>query len=98
MAAVFAPRVRIDGEAAQHIAAYWRLLPAGESYRCHIPPFGLRFFNEGEVLCQASPCWECNNIFGDVGGDPLAYGFDAEASASRALLRECRRALGEIEG
>lgn len=93
--AVAVPSVLLDGEAAQRVAALWRHLPPGEPYRCHNPPFGLRFLAGEAVVCRASLCWECNNIFGDADGQELAHNFDAKASVSRALLSECRRAVGE---
>ena len=93
-----ATSVTLAGEAAQRIASLWRQLPPDEMSRCHMPPFGLRFRSGGVVICQASVCWECNNIFGDQGGEPLAYGFDATASVARRLLAELRRAVGDPAG
>lgn len=36
--------IRVAGETAQQIAQLWRQLPPDEQMRCHIPPFGLRFY------------------------------------------------------
>ena len=66
--AAAAPSVRLDGDAAQRIAALWRRLPPGEQARCHTPPFGLRFRTGERVVCQASLCWECNNSSGNGEG------------------------------
>ncbi|HEX3313345.1 MAG TPA: hypothetical protein VHR72_00585 [Gemmataceae bacterium] len=85
--------VRLAGAEAQRIAELWRDLPAGHQMRCHIPPFGLRFIAEGQVICEGSICWKCNNIFGDVGGEPFAYEFDAKADVSQALLLQLRRVM-----
>lgn len=94
MSAVEAPSVLVEGEAAQRIADLWRRLPASEVARCHTPPFGLRFLVGNEVICQASICWRCDNIYGDVGGKTMSCAFDGEAEVSRSLLAELRRVIG----
>jgi hypothetical protein len=93
-AAADAPRVRVSGPEAERIAALWRELPAGEQGRCHIPPFGLRFYSGGRLLGRASICWHCNNIFGDAGDEHLFFAFDAARPKSRELLAECERIVG----
>jgi hypothetical protein len=90
-----ARRIRIAGAGAQRIAELWRTLPEGEQARCHLPPFGLKFYAEGILVCQASICWRCNNIFGETGGDRLFFAFEGSAAPSRELLKECEAALGE---
>ena len=92
-----APGVSLTGDDAQRVSGLWRLLPAGFQARCHDPLFGLRFLDGGNVLCQASVCWECNNIYGEANGEGFVYEFDAEASVSQNLLHECRLATGESE-
>ena len=92
LAAAGVPRVTVRGAAAARIADLWRRLPPGEQARCHVPPFGLRFVAGGEVVCQASVCWTCNNLYGDAGGDSIHYSFDAGDEVSRALLAELRHA------
>lgn len=62
-------------------------LPEGEQARCHIPPFGYRFFAGKQLVLEASVCWECNNIYGRRDGKPLHFAFDAKASISRELLQ-----------
>lgn len=94
MTAVDAPSVAIDGDVAQHIADLWRRLPSGEQYRCHIPPFGLRFVSKDQVICQASICWRCNNAFGHVDGNSIHFEFDGQDAVSRELLAELQRIAG----
>lgn len=89
-----APGVRVSGAAAERVAGLYRGLPAGEQARCHVPPFGLRFYAGGRLLGRASICWRCNNIFGDAGGEPLFFAFDASHPTSRALLAACEQAVG----
>jgi len=88
-----APRAKVLGQAAQHIATLWNELRPGEQDRCHIPPFGLRFFSGGRLLLEASLCWECNNIFGKVGTRDFSFEFDASAPSSKALLARAREAV-----
>jgi hypothetical protein len=89
--AASAPRVRLDGAAAQRIADSWRALPPGEQARCHVPPYGLRFYSGDRMICEASVCWECNNIFGEADGRKVHFEFDAEHRTSQELLAELRR-------
>jgi len=95
-AAKDARRVRITGTEAQRIAELWRTLPEGEEMRCHIPPFGLRFFAGDDLVCEASICWRCNNIFGQAGADEVFFEFDGSLAPSRALLKACENALVEV--
>ncbi|MBW4522244.1 MAG: hypothetical protein KME16_21515 [Scytolyngbya sp. HA4215-MV1] len=78
--------VTAEGEAAQQIAQRWRQLIPGESARCHTPPFGLRFSFKGEILFQASICWECNNMYLYRQGCRSLYGLDLEKPAARELF------------
>jgi len=63
--------------------------------RCHVPPFGLRFFSGDRLLCEASICWRCNNIFGQAGGAEVFFKFDGSLAVSRELLKACESAVGE---
>jgi len=92
-ATVGAPRVRVRGSDAQGIAALWSELPPGEQDRCHVPPFGLRFFSGDHLLLEASLCWQCNNIFGVADGNRFSFAFNASASPSRELLARARAAV-----
>jgi len=86
--------VLVEGEAVQRVAALWRALPAREPARCHIPPFGLRFRAGGGVVCQASICWACNNIYGKAGEAGWGYAFDATAGVSRELYEVLEGVMG----
>lgn len=88
-----ARRVRITGAAAQQIAEQFRTLPPGEAMRCHIPPYGLVFYFSGQVIARASICWKCNNLFGAIGEDSLAFSFDGASALSKSLLRTCKQAM-----
>jgi hypothetical protein len=85
--------IQLEGSAADEIASLWRELPRGESMRCHVPPYRLRFRVKGTVVVEASLCWECNNAYGSLGTQPIHFAFDAEAPVSRRLLE---RLLAEL--
>jgi hypothetical protein len=89
-----APAVRLSGADAQRISELWRSLPPGEQARCHVPPFGLRFYSRGRLLAQGSICWRCNNIHGEAMGETLFYEFDASHKTARELLALLERAVG----
>lgn len=88
---IFAPNVRVTDEKAQLLAHLWRQLSAAGQMRCHIPPFGFRFYHSGALLLQASVCWRCNNIFIKMDEKDLSYqfnGMDANAQELLALANE----------
>lgn len=86
-----AATVNVDGGQAQRIAALWRSLPPGSQSRCHTPPYGLRFRSGERVVCEASLCWECDNLFGEAEGQAIHYEFDAAHATSQALFAEIQR-------
>ncbi|HEY3964006.1 MAG TPA: hypothetical protein VGM05_05570 [Planctomycetaceae bacterium] len=90
-AAIDAPAFKAIGDQALHIASLWRKLQKGQGARCHVPPFGLRFWAAGAIVCQASICWSCNNIFGDAEGRRFGFEFDAYLPISQDLLTELQR-------
>jgi len=85
--------IRLTGVDAERIAALWRALPPSDQARCHIPPYGLRFWFSGRKLIDASICWQCNNVYGYAGDERLYFGFDAKAPVSVSLLMQCRHVL-----
>ena len=93
-AAIHARSVRATGPEATRIAALWRDLPPGEEARCHTPPFGLRFYFGRRLVCEASICWQCNNIFGNAGDEELFFAFDGSHPTSRELLAACEQLIG----
>jgi hypothetical protein len=86
MRAKDASHVRVKGETAQQIAYLWRQLPPDEPMRCHLPPFGLRFYAGNKLLVQGSVCWQCNSIWIEENGEDLGYTFDGEHKHSRQLF------------
>lgn len=76
----------VKGDEASEIAEMWRKLPPGRAIRCHIPPYGLRFYGGGRMIVEASICWRCNGI---VTGES-AYSFDSSAEVSQRLLEKLR--------
>lgn len=97
VAAKNAPAIEVCGAAALRIAELWRQLPPGNQARCHVPRFGLRFRDANQVFCEASVCWRCNNIYGELNGEKVYFEFDAEQPVSQQLLAELRRVAGDDE-
>jgi hypothetical protein len=93
--AINAPSVTLHGADAQLIANLWRSMPPGEQSRCHTPPYGVRFRVADRIVCEASICWECENIFGNSEGKDLHYKFNARHQTSIDLFTEFQRAFGE---
>jgi hypothetical protein len=81
----------LTGENAEIVADLWRNLPESGSERCHSPRFGLRFYQCEAVLLQASICWECNNIFMQIGDEFSGYDFDSRSSIAQELLAICKQ-------
>lgn len=90
--------VRLNDLDAERIALLWRGLPSSESARCHMPPYGLRFWLLGEKRLEASICWECNNVYGYAGDERLHFAFDSKAPTSSSLLTQCQRAFSQRGG
>lgn len=93
-AARSAPFTAVVGNEAEAIASLWRNLPPGEVKRCHVPPFGFRFYVRDELVAEASVCWRCNNVYGFIHGQALSYGFDGSDPVAQRLLDESRRRTG----
>lgn len=93
-----APRVRLEGEAAQSIAQLWRELPPGsKGIRCHYPHFGIRFYKQELLELEASLCWKCHNIFGESNKARVSAEFDSEHPKAQALLALLRKVWNEQE-
>ncbi len=75
----------LHAEERTRLRALMLVLPEGESARCHVPGFGLRFGWPRELY--VSICFRCNNIFADE-----MLTFDARSAQARkllAFLRSC---------
>lgn len=82
--------VEAESNEASEIAEMWRQLPQAEQARCHVPPYGLRFYGGGRMIVEASVCWQCNNIWTREEGGKSFYTFDASAEVSQRLLEKLR--------
>ncbi|WP_051073409.1 hypothetical protein [Rhodopirellula europaea] len=83
----------------KRIADDWRALKfRPNSTFCHIPAYGLRFYQGDNLVFSVSVCWKCRNFYipkidpvtGHAG--MLLYGFD-DNSASKRLLNDLKRLL-----
>ncbi len=64
--------------------------------RCHIPGFGIRFWQGEKVVVLASLCWKCNNARGLAGEESIGFVFDGASEPARELLRRCKAAVGDL--
>ncbi len=63
-------------------------LPEGMQSRCHIPPFGMRYLNkDGDIYFEASICWKCNNIFGQLHHEQWSYEFNSQSQPAQTLFQ-----------
>jgi hypothetical protein len=85
--------IRLTDVDAERIAVLWRALPPSEQARCHIPPYGLRFWLAGQKVIEASLCWECDNVYGYAADETMHFSFDSKAPVSVSLLMQCRHIL-----
>ena len=78
--------VTVEGELAQQVVHLWRQLTPGMSARCHMPPFGLRFYVKENVVLQASMCWECDNMYIWERSSNFLYGLDLGQPSAKELF------------
>ena len=78
--------VTVEGELAQQVAHLWRQLTPGMSARCHMPPFGLRFYVKEKLVLQASMCWECDNMYLWERSSNFLYGLDLGQPSAKELF------------
>jgi hypothetical protein len=79
--------IKVEGELAQQVASLWRQLKPGESARCHIPPFGLRFYFKEKLILQASICWQCDNMYIWQENNRSLYGVNLGQPSANEMLR-----------
>lgn len=62
--------------------------------RCHLPPVGLRFYQDETLVCTFSICWKCNNAYGERQGQPFYFHFDGQSPAAQELLTVIQTVVG----
>ena len=53
------------------------------------------FFADRQVICEASICWLCSNIYSRAGEDAMYFDLKGDSAESRELLKVCEKALDE---
>lgn len=84
-------RRSLDGDEAQCIIQLFQGLSPGEPARCHMPPWGLAFFDKEKLLFTATLCFECSNayVYTNFGKDLRAFGVsEVHAKELLALLMQ----------
>jgi hypothetical protein len=74
-------RLLVDSE-AERVIGLFRELVVGEPARCHMPPWGLAFYEGEALLFTVSLCFRCSN----------AYVYSAQGKNLRAFNVNARRA------
>ena len=79
------------GVEAQRVINLFRELEPGESARCHIPPWGLAFYEQETLLFTATLCYACNNayVYTAQGMNLRAFDpFGPNAAELRGILKQ----------
>jgi hypothetical protein len=93
--AIHAEKAIQDAETLQQVAASWRQLPPADPARCHTPPYGVSFYQQGTWLLSASICWHCNNIFLKLPDGRSGYDFESQSAPAQRLLQLLRSLSAE---
>lgn len=81
----------LSGVEAQQVIRFFRELEPGKSMRCHLPPWGLAFSEQGTLLFTATLCYVCNNayIYSDQGKELRTFDpSEPNAAKLRTILKE----------
>ncbi|WP_055076618.1 hypothetical protein [Pseudanabaena sp. 'Roaring Creek'] len=86
-------RRSFDGKEAQNIVRLFKGLSLGESARCHMPPWGLAFYDREGLLFTTTLCFECSNayVYSEFGRNLRA--FDVTEFHARELFAILQREL-----
>ncbi len=68
-------RCPLADDEAERVISLFRALKGGVSARCHMPPWGVAFYEREEFLFTATLCYACSN----------AYVYTAEGKELRAF-------------
>jgi hypothetical protein len=81
------------GPGADRIIRMFSELQPGESARCHLPPWGLAFYEGEALLFTVSLCFVCSNAYVyDAAGSNLRA-FNAAARGAKSLLANLKQHL-----
>jgi hypothetical protein len=79
-------RKLFDGDEAQHIIQLFQNLTPGEPARCHMPPWGLAFYDKSELLFTTTLCFECSNAYVYTAHGTDLRAFDVSETHAEDLL------------
>jgi len=79
-------RRSLNGDKAQHIIQLFQGLSLGEPARCHIPKWGLAFFDKERLLFTTTLCFECSNVYVYTACGKELRAFDASELHAKKLL------------
>jgi hypothetical protein len=76
----------VDGQEGQHVIRLFQDLGPGEPARCHMPPWGLAFYYNAELLFTTTLCFECSNAYVYTASGKNLRAFDVSDSHAIELL------------
>lgn len=80
----------VEGKEADQLGVLFLrlpLIPVEYSALCHLPPYGLRFFEQEELVFETSVCWTCSNFQIPFRGEHTWCGFGSEGPVAMAFLK-----------
>lgn len=87
-----ADRKIVEGDEAQHIIQLFQGLTVGEPMRCHMPPWGLAFYDSDKTLLfTVTVCFECSNAYVYTASGSDLRAFDVSESDAERLLTLLQR-------
>ena len=88
----FTSKISVQGEALGSISQCWgkSLYSLGAGFQCHEPPYGIRFYKQGNIIAEVTICWKCENIQIESRGIHRLYGFNAESVEGQRLLERLK--------
>ena len=87
----------LEGDEAKKFVSLW----AAQSYDyldsaiCHTPSYGIKLYAKGELVTNATICWDCNNIEFLKPKWENTWGFDGTGAEGQELLQVFKEAFPE---
>jgi len=86
-------RYLLLGPEAQQVIRHFRELEPSEPARCHMPPWGLAFYEQGTLLFTATLCYVCSNAYIYTAKGRELRAFDPDGQNAVDLRNVLRRHL-----
>jgi len=84
-------RLFVSDRDAQLIVSLFCGLEPGESARCHMPPWGLAFYEGEDLLLTATICFRCSNVYVYTAQGKDLRAFDEKGTNATKLRKMLER-------